>query len=100
MFFYNLDINKGFYIVGILFAYPPFVYVPIIYLFYRVGKEKEIMVVNYIGAGFNLILTLLFVLYGNAFNAIVASAIAQWMMLFWYAYRKKTIINEVEMSRV
>ena len=56
------------------------------------------MIVNYLGALFNLALTLYFVFYGNPFNAIIASAIAQWLMLVWYIYRKKAIVNEVEMS--
>lgn len=97
-YLYQLDISIIYYLIGILFAFPPFVYVPIIYLFYRVGKEKEIMIVNYLGALFNLALTLYFVFYGNPFNAIIASAIAQWLMLVWYIYRKKAIVNEVEMS--
>lgn len=98
--FYLIEINKIYYLVGALFAFPAFIYVPIIYMFYRVEKEKEVMYVNYIGAFFNLVLTLVFVFYGNPFNAIIASAIAQWGMLGWYVFRKKKIIHEVEMSAV
>ena len=99
-YFYQLNVAYGYYLAGILFAFPPFVYVPIIYLFYRAGKEKEIMVVNYFGAAFNLGLTLFFVFYGHPFNAIIASAMAQWLMLIWYLYRKKTILHEVELSNL
>ena len=95
---FHLEINVYFYIIGAFFAFPPFIYVPIIYLFYRVKREKEIMYVNYIGAGSNLLLTFYFVNYGNPFNAVVASALAQWGMLIWYSYRKKGIIHEIKLS--
>lgn len=100
IYFFQLEIDFTFYLFGALFAFPPFIYVPIIYLFYRVKKEKEIMYVNYIGAAFNLLLTYYFVLYGNPYNAIIASVVAQWAMLFWYSYRKKAIIDEIKMSRL
>lgn len=99
-FYYQLNIDWKFYLVGILLSYPPFVYVPIIFIYYRLKKEKEVIWVNYLGAGFNLIMTLVLVYSGNPFGAIVSSCIAQWMMLFWYSYRKKSLINAVEMSHM
>lgn len=100
IYFYELELDWRLYIIGTLFSFPPFIYVPIILLYYRVEKEREVIVVNYAGAIFNLIMTLLLVYSGNPFGAIVASCIAQWIMLFWYLYRKKHIINAVEMSRM
>jgi len=99
-FFYHLDVDSMYYFVGILFAFPAFIYSPIIFLFYRVKKEKEIVIINYFGAAFNLILTLLLVFYGDPFSAVIASAIVQWGMLGWYIYRKKEIINEIKLSDI
>lgn len=97
---FHIDIPIFYFVLGGFFAFPPFVYVPIIYLYYRVGREKEIMYVNYLGAFINLVLTLIFVYYEFPFLAILGSAVTQWIMLVWYLYRKKAIANEVEMSHV
>ena len=97
---FQLDIPIFYFILGGLFAFPPFVYVPIIYLYYRIGKEKEIMYVNYGGALINLSVTLIFVSFGFPFLAILGSTVTQWAMLVWYVYRKKAIVNEVKMSQV
>lgn len=81
-----------------LFALPSFLYIPIIYQFYRANKEKEVVVINYIGAIINLAITFLFVINNMPFAAIIGGAIAQWSMLAWYIKRKTAIFYEIKMS--
>jgi O-antigen/teichoic acid export membrane protein len=95
---FTIDLPPYYYIIGAFFAFPSFVYVPIIFLFYRIKKEREIMWVNYIGAAINLALTFFFVLKGDPMNAILGSAIGQWAILAWYMYRKNTVVNAIKMS--
>lgn len=95
---FQIQLDIWYYLYGALFVLPSFVYVPIIYLFYRHKKEKEIMIVNYIGAAMNLALTFLFIYIKAPFYAIAGSAFSQWLMLVWYVYRKKTVFYEVTLS--
>lgn len=93
---YHLEIASIYLIGGAFFAFPIFIYSPIIYLFYRIGKEKQVMVVNYLGAAFNLIFTTILIFYVNAYSAIIASAIAQWLIAFWYLYKRQSIMKELK----
>lgn len=97
---FDIHISISFFLAGILFAIPPFIYVPIIFLFYRVNREKEVMYLNYIGAAINLVLTVIFVYQNKPFYAIYASMLAQWGMLIWYLIRKKKVLHEVAVSRM
>ena len=97
---FQINISWWYFIFGILFAFPPFYYVPIIILYYRLGKEKEVIWINYIGAGINLIFTYILILNHHPYGAIIASAITQWLMLIWYNSRKKALIHEIEMSNL
>ncbi|MFT6846053.1 MAG: O-antigen/teichoic acid export membrane protein [Flavobacteriales bacterium] len=100
LYVFQLDIPYFYFAVGILFAFPPFLYGPIIYQYYRIKKEKEVLIINYLGAFINLIFTFIVVYYNHPFAAIVGGAISQWTMLVWYLKRKKYIWNEIEMSRM
>jgi len=98
VFIFGFSIQIYYLISGIVFAFPPFIYVPIIYQMYRVNKEKEVVIVNYLGAILNLIITFIFVFKGMPMAAIIGGAIAQWSMLIWYLKRKKAILHEIKMS--
>lgn len=91
----KIELPPYYFIVGALFAYPSFIYAPIIYMYYRVHKEREVTWVSYIGAAINLSLTFYFVIEGNPLHAIIGSAIGQWIILAWYSYRKKIIFQAV-----
>ena len=69
-------------------------------LYYRLKKEKEVIWINYLGAGINLIFTYILIINQNPFGAIIASAATQWLMLIWYNHRKKALIHEVELSNM
>ncbi len=97
---FQIHISWWYFVAGILFAFPPFYYVPIIILYYRLKKEKEVIWINYLGAGINLIFTYILIINQNPFGAIIASAATQWLMLIWYNHRKKALIHEVELSNM
>jgi len=94
-YFFEMRLGWLYYLFAILFALPAFVYTPVAYFFYRMGREKEIMLIGYVGVAFNLIFSLVFVVYDNPFGTIIPLAIAQWIILFWYSYRKRMLMREL-----
>lgn len=88
---YQLDIPNYYYLIGGLFSFPPFIYSFIILLIYRIGKEKEIVVVNYLAIFLNGFVSYLFVIQNQPYLAIVSTAATQWLLLFYYLIRKRKL---------
>lgn len=94
--FFQLKIPTPYYCIGALFSFPPFIYSFIIMLFYRLKKEREILLINYAGIIINGFITYLFVMNNNAYYAIVSTAVIQWLMLGYYWIRKDKVLNKIQ----
>ena len=91
---YGFDLQWPIFVAGALTVPPIFAYLPLIYLLYKHGREKHVMVVNFAGAAVNLALTLCLLPSLGMLGALVAAAGAQWLMMFWYFASARRMAGE------
>lgn len=85
--FYHLDLGTDFLVFGGLFVLPTFCYLPIIYALYRLDRQSVVLKINVLGIGGNLLLNLWLLPAVGMVGAVIASAVAQWLMLVAYLWQ-------------
>ncbi|MBI3941983.1 MAG: polysaccharide biosynthesis C-terminal domain-containing protein [Chloroflexi bacterium] len=84
---YRLDLTPDFLVYGGLFVLPTFCYLPIIYALYRLDKQSMVLKINVLGIVGNLLLNLWLLPAMGMVGAVIASAVAQWLMLAAYLWQ-------------
>ena len=82
---YRLPIPPAYLLLGGLFIFPIYFYLPVIYALFRAGQPGQVIAVNFVGAGVSAVLILLLMPGLGLAGALAASAAAQWTMglLYW-----------------
>jgi O-antigen/teichoic acid export membrane protein len=88
---YNFNLTWDYYLYGTLFVIPIFWYLPYIILLYKHQKERQVMLINFVGAAINLAFTWYLIQHFEAKGALIGSAIAQWFLLAIYLIYKRSI---------
>lgn len=89
--FYNTELPITVYLLAGLYILPIFVYMPYNYLLYKFGKERKVLIMNFLAAGVNAVLTLaLLPLYGIA-GALFGSMISQFFLLIWFEIERRKL---------
>ena len=81
---YHIELDLTYYLIGAAFALPPFFYLSQIYQLYGHGKEKVVVWLNLVGAGLNMVLTILLIKGLGMLGALIATALVQWGLLISY----------------
>ncbi len=85
---FHFDFSWDYYLYGALYVLPIFYYLPLIYRLFKQGKERQVMYINFLGAGVNLVLTAVLLHYLQGKGALIGSMLAQWAMLGCYVYHR------------
>lgn len=79
---YKFELEASFFVWGMLLAFPVYWYLPTIYLCYKHQKEGVVLGLNMLGIGINIGLNVFFIPLWGIKGALIASVIAQWVILF------------------
>ena len=88
--FFKFDLNLNFYLWGGLMVLPIYGYLPILYLCYKDNRSIFVMIWNFVGVGVNILLNYLLIQSLGLMGALIASAIAQWILFIAYANYYRT----------
>ncbi|MEZ4775413.1 MAG: polysaccharide biosynthesis C-terminal domain-containing protein [Bacteroidia bacterium] len=88
---YKFDLEAAFYVWGFLLAFPIYWYLPTIYLCYKHQKEGLVLGLNALGIAVNIGLNIYFIPLWDIKGALIASVIAQWVILFCYEYYRNKL---------
>jgi len=83
---YALNLGIHYFIMAFIFILPIYIYLPIVYHFYKTKKEKQVLFINLFNIVLNTILNLLFIQHLGIYGALVASTIAHFVVLIIYLY--------------
>jgi len=91
VYVYQFTFSPYFLLAGGLFVLPIYGYLPIIYALYKATQEMTVLKINILGAGLNFLLNLLLLPQVGMLGAVVASAVAQWVMLGAYLLQNRSL---------
>ncbi|MEO1435896.1 MAG: hypothetical protein AAFV80_10195, partial [Bacteroidota bacterium] len=94
--FYGFPLSWDYYLYGCLFAFPVFLYLPIIYRLYKVKKEGRVMMLNFMAAVVNGGYTWILLSQMGLTGALLGSALAQWFLLAVYAFWNSKLKKEAD----
>jgi O-antigen/teichoic acid export membrane protein len=86
---YDFQLSPYFMLWGGLFVLPIYFYLPIIYALYKADRQMGVLKINIVGTVLNFALNILLLPRIGMIGAVVASAIAQWVMLAAYLGQNK-----------
>ena len=89
MYVYDFQLSPYFMLWGGLFVLPIYFYLPIIYALYKADRQMGVLKINIVGTVLNFVLNMLLLPRIGMIGAVVASAIAQWVMLAAYLGQNK-----------
>ncbi len=81
---YHLTFAPAYFVFGGLLALPVFAYLPLVYALYKLNRQTWVLVINLLGIGASLALSLALLPRYGMLGAVAASAVAQWAMLLAY----------------
>lgn len=87
---YGLDVSWGLLAAGAVYAFPVFGYLPLVYGLYRGDREREVVVVSFVGALVNLVLTIVLVRPFGLVGALAGAAVSQWLIWVWYLVKTRS----------
>ena len=87
---YHFELPFDYFILGGLFAFPSFCYLPTIYQLYRNKQELQVMIINFAGALFNILFTYILIQHISIKGALIGSMLAQWSILIIYLVMQKS----------
>ena len=93
---YTFQLGWPFFLCGALFFLPSFWYLPVIYVLYKKQKERTVLWINLLGVAFNVVFNLLLIGPMGILGALIATVIAQWVMLLVYIGLRKTRLQTDE----
>ncbi len=86
---YGIRFSVGFMILGGLFVWPVYAFLPLIHRLYKRDEQAIVLKSNIFGAGTNLLMNLILLPVIGLYGALLSSAIIQWGMLIYYAWHAR-----------
>ena len=90
-YLYHLELSPYFLLLGGLFIWPIYFYLPIIYALFKANQQSAVIAVNFVGVSVNLLLNLILLPRLGLLGAVMASAAAQWLMGLVYLIRGQAL---------
>jgi O-antigen/teichoic acid export membrane protein len=90
---YGLDLPLTLLVLGACYSLPVYGYLPLVYLLYKRGREREVALASFVGAAFNIVLTIVLVRPFGMVGALAAGTTAQWVLwgLIWGMQRDQKV---------
>ncbi|HEY4689763.1 MAG TPA: hypothetical protein VIK33_10655 [Anaerolineae bacterium] len=88
---YRFDLPLTFMLAGGALALPVYFYLPIIYALYKSGSQFTVVKLNLIGIAVNFAGSLLLLPRVGMIGAVIAGALAQWVMFAGYLLQSRSI---------
>lgn len=81
---YDFDFSWTVFAVGALLVVPVYGYLPRVYLLYKHGRERTVVLVSLLGAAVNLVLAVALIPRWSIMGGLTAAAASQWLTLVCY----------------
>lgn len=78
---YHFGLGGAWFVLGALLVIPVFGYATRIYRLFRAGRERAVVVTNLVGAGVNLIVSVVLLPLFGGIGALIGSVVSQWVTL-------------------
>lgn len=78
---YFFDLGPTWFVLGALLVIPVFGFVTKVYRLYRVGRERSVAVVSFVGAAVNLVVSVVLLQRIGGIGALAGSVVSQWVTL-------------------
>jgi O-antigen/teichoic acid export membrane protein len=83
---YHFDFSWPVFVVGAVLVVPVYRYLPRVYLLYKHGRERAVVLVSLAGAAVNLVLAVALIPRWSIMGGLTAAAASQWLTLLCYEF--------------
>ncbi len=78
---YHFGLGLPWFVLGALLVLPVFGYAPRVYRLFGAGRERAVVVISLVGAGVNLVVSVMLLKTFGAIGALMGSVVSQWLTL-------------------
>lgn len=95
---YFFDLGPAWFVLGALLVIPVFGFVTKVYRLYRVGRERAVAVVSFVGAAVNLVVSVVLLQRIGGIGALAGSVVSQWVTLLMILSLRTDSEGQTKMS--
>lgn len=78
---YQFGLGPKWFVLGALLVIPVFGYATRVYRVYRAGRERAVVIISFVGAAVNLVVSVALLQILGAIGALIGSVVSQWVTL-------------------
>jgi O-antigen/teichoic acid export membrane protein len=91
---YNFQFSFHFFVLGFLFVIPIYYYLPIIYIMFRMNRQRLVLVANLTGIAINLLLNIILIPSLGLIGALLSTTVVRLIVLIFYHKQGKHLLMD------